>query len=114
SGDRRHLVTLENPGPPVPDGDGGFTQSWTLLAPAIVAAAIRPPTAQDLERMAASTVISTSMRVVTFPFHAGVTTKTRLTWLDPAGRSHTANATGVDNPEERCIETVVLCSEVVP
>ena len=32
-GARSHLVTLENPGEPVPDGDGGFTSAWEALAP---------------------------------------------------------------------------------
>jgi hypothetical protein len=30
-GDYRHTVTFQNPGPAVPDGDGGYTQSWVDL-----------------------------------------------------------------------------------
>jgi head-tail adaptor len=113
-GDRRTLVSLQNPsGPPVPDGDGGSTQPYADCDPSTVLAAIRTPTVRDLERMAAGTVISTAMRILTFPFHKDVTTKTQLTWTDVAGRAHTANVTGVDNPEDRCIETVVLAVEVV-
>jgi len=112
-GQRSHLVQLQNPGPAVSDGDGGTTQTWFALTPASVFAAIRPPTAQDLERLAAGTVISTGMRVITFPFHPQVSTQTRAAWLDPAGRSHVASVTGVDNPEERCIETVCLCVELL-
>ena len=29
AGDRWHLLTLENPGSPVADGNGGFTQTYT-------------------------------------------------------------------------------------
>jgi head-tail adaptor len=112
-GARSHLVQLQNPGPGVPDGDGGTTQSWFPLTPASVYAAIRPPTGQDLERLAAGTVISTAMRVITFPFHPQVSTATRVIWLDPYGRSHVASVTGVDNPEQRCIETVCLCVELL-
>lgn len=114
SGARPHRITLQNPGTPAPDGDGGFTQTWADLSPATVYAAILPATARDLERLAAGTVIATGMRVLTFPFHAGVTTKTQVSWTDPAGRAHVASVTGVDNPEERCLETVCLCVEVVP
>ena len=32
-GEYRHSVLFQNPGPPVPDGDGGFTQSWIDLVP---------------------------------------------------------------------------------
>lgn len=113
SGERRHQVTLTNPGPDVADGDGQFTQSRIPLQPPTVAAKIAPPTARDLERMAAGTVLSTGLRLITMPFHPEVTTKTQATWTDPAGRVHTANVTGVDNPEERCIDTVALAVEVV-
>lgn len=112
-GARIQRVTLQNPGPSVSDGDGGFTQQWVALTPGIVSAAIRPPTAQDLERLAAGTVIAHGQRVVTFPFHPQVTTATRLLWTDPAGRDHHASVTGVDNPDERCVETVCLCVELL-
>jgi hypothetical protein len=51
--------------------------------------------------------------IVIVPFHAGVTTKTRLTWLDRAGRSHAANVTGVNNPDQRCVDLVLVAVEVV-
>ncbi|MEP7304212.1 MAG: hypothetical protein ABJA98_01715 [Acidobacteriota bacterium] len=112
-GARPHRVTLQNPlGPPVPK-PGGFTQAYADLVPPTVYAAIAVPTGKDLERLAAGTVISSAMKVVTFPFHPQVTTKTRASWVDMSGRTHTANVTGVDNPEERCIETVCLCVEIV-
>jgi hypothetical protein len=112
--DRPHRVTLENPALAVEDGDGGSTPSgWLTLAPGIVSASIRPPTAQDLERLAAGTVIATGARVITFPFHPQVTLSTRVSWTDPVGALHTASVTGVDNPEGRCIETVCLCVELL-
>jgi head-tail adaptor len=112
-GGRPHLVSLQNPGPAVSDGDGGTIQDWFNLSPAKVYAAIRSPTAEDLERLAAGTVIATGKHVLTFPFHAQVSTATRAMWIDPAGRSHVASVTGVDHPEQRCIETVVLCVELL-
>jgi head-tail adaptor len=112
-GRRFTLVTLQNPSAAVPDGDGGTTQAWFNLSPDQVYAAIRSPTAQDLERLAAGTVIATGQNVLTFPFHPQVSTATRALWLDLVGRSHVASVTGVDKPEQRCNETVCLCVELL-
>ncbi len=114
--DRQLQVTLQNPGgPAIPDGDGGSTPATPVdLIPATVFAAGRSPTAADLERLAGGTVIASASRVLTFPFHPQVTTQTRVSWTDAAGRAHAANVTGVDTPGDRCVETVVLCVEIVP
>ena len=114
AGARRHRVTLQIPGAAVPDGDGAYTQTWTDLAPPSVFAAIAPATAKDLEHVAAGTVLSAETLIVTVPFHAGLTTKARLTWTDPVGRAHVANITGVTNPDGRCRELALVCVEVVP
>lgn len=112
-GEKRHLVTLQNPtGPPVPDGDGNYTQMYETFSTRY--AAIQAATARDLERVTAGTVLSTATQIVTMDFHPDVTTETRLSWTDPAGRAHAANVTGVNNPQERCIELVLVCVEVVP
>lgn len=107
-GELRHLVTLDNPGTAVADGDGGFTQTFAELSPARVWAAIQPATARDLERVAAGTVLSTASHIVTMRYHAGVTTKTRITF-----GTRVLNVTGVSNPDERNRELVCLCAEVV-
>jgi head-tail adaptor len=111
-GKRIHVVSLANT-TTTPDGDGGFTETLTPLTPSTLYADIRPATARDLERMAAGTVISTEMLLVTIPYHASVTTKTRLTWTDRGGRAHSANVVGVNNPEQRCVDLVLVAVEVV-
>jgi head-tail adaptor len=113
AGARRHLVTLENPGTRTPDGDGGWTDVFAALNPPALYAEIKPATARDLERLAAGTVLSTESLLVMLPFHPDVTTKTRLTWIDPAGRAHAANVTGVNNPDQRCIDLILVAVEVV-
>jgi head-tail adaptor len=107
-GQRRHFVTLANPGPAVSDGDGGYLQVWTDLDPPSLYVSILPATAKDLERVASGTVLSTASHIVTGPYHAQVTTKTRLTF-----GPRTLNVVGVANPEERNVELVLLCAEVV-
>lgn len=108
AGLRRHTVVLQNPGSPVPDGDGGFTLSWTDLAPRIMQASIQPATARDLERVAAGSVLSSATQIVTIPYHAQVTTKTRITF-----NGRTLNVTGVANPDERNKELILACTELV-
>lgn len=106
--DRPHRVTLQNPSTPVADGDGGFTQTWTDLVPPALSVKIAPATAADLERVTAGTVLSTATHIVTGPYHAQVTTKTRILFN---GRAF--SVVGVSNPEERNVELVLVCVEVV-
>jgi SPP1 family predicted phage head-tail adaptor len=107
-GQRRHLVTLSVPGPTVPDGDGNYTQTDVLLDPPTRYAEIKPATARDLERVAAGTVLSTATHVVTMDYHAGVTTATRIVF-----NGRVFSVTGVSNPEERNIDTVCVCVELL-
>jgi len=69
---------------------------------------IKPATAKDLERVAAGTVIATASHIVTGPYHAGVSTKTRIVF---GGRVF--QVVGVSNPEERNIETIAVCVELL-
>lgn len=108
AGALRHRVTLENPGAPVPDGGGDFTQAWTVLA-SRVPASVAPVTARSLERIAANTVTSTATHLVALRYLAGVTTQTRLTFHD-GDVDRRMSVTGRHDPEER---HVVLMLEAV-
>jgi len=108
-GDYRHTVTFQNPGPAVPDGDGGYTQSWVDLVPASWRVSITPATARDLERVAAGSVISSASHLVRGDFHPDVTTKTRIVF---DGRQF--SITGKQNPDERNVTMELLAVEVVP
>jgi head-tail adaptor len=113
SGQRRILLSLDAPGPAVPDGDGGYTQGWAPLDPPTANADVRPASARDLEGVISGTVQSTATHLITLPFHPGITTTTRVQWTDAADRPHTANVTAVVNVDERCIELVLGATEVV-
>lgn len=104
----RHRITLENPGTPVPDGDGGYTEAWTALSPATVNASIVPATAKDLERVVAGTVMATATHIVTMRYHNGVTTKTRVTF-----GTRVFSVTGVQNEDERNVKLTLVCEEIV-
>jgi len=107
--DRPHFVLLQNPGPAVPDGDGGFLQTWSDLAPRSLYVSIAPATAADLERVVAGgTVLSTATQIVKGPHHPQITTKTRILF-----GARQFEVTGVANPEERNIETIAICVEIV-
>lgn len=110
-GERPHYILLQNPGPVVPDGAGGFTQTWSDLSPASVFSKIAPATADELERVAAggTTVEASATHVISMPYHAGVTTKTRA-----VHNGRTFQFTGVSSPDERQQETIAIATEVVP
>jgi len=108
-GNLRQIVTVQGPGAVVPDGEGGFTQTYSNLVPAQMPADVRPVTAHDREIfVAGSTVQSTVSHVVTMRYHSGVTTKTRLLF-----GSRVLDVTGIQNPEERNISLVLSCVERV-
>lgn len=103
----RHRITLQSPSDPAPDGDGGFTNTWSTLA-ADVPAAIAPATASNLERVIAGTVQSIATHLVTIRYLVGVTTKTRALF-----GSRVFEVIGVQNPDERNISLVLICQERV-
>lgn len=107
-GQKRHLVTLRGPGTLVPDGDGGYTQVPTNLEPPTRYAEIKPATARDLERTIANAVQSKASHIVTMDYHPDVTTETTLLF-----GTRVFQVTGVQNPEERNIDLVLACEEVV-
>ncbi|MEO8680287.1 MAG: phage head closure protein [Vicinamibacterales bacterium] len=105
---RPHRVTFQNPGPVIADGDGGYTQTWFDLAPPSLSVEIKPATASDLEHLAAGTVVSMATHVITGPFHPQVSTKSRVLF-----NGQSFSVTGVSNPEERSVDMVLVCVEVV-
>ena len=107
----RHRVTLQTPGAPVPDGDGGYTETWTTLG-VRVPATVEPATARSLERIAANTVTSTASHLVTVRYLPGVTTKTRVTFHDGT-TDRTFSVTGTHDPEERHRVLILECTEDV-
>ena len=92
----QQLVTFEDPGDPVPDGEGGYTQTPVPLSPATWYVRIRPATAKDAERLTAGTVLTHVSHVVHGRYHPGVTTRSRMLW-----KGHTYQITSVVNDESR-------------
>ena len=108
-GDNRHAVWFQSPGPAVPDGDGGYTQTWIDLVPATWRVRITPATTRDLERTGAGTVTSSASHIVRGDFHPGVTTKSRMVF---DGRQ--LSVTGVQNVEEQSVYMELIVVEIVP
>jgi head-tail adaptor len=106
-GDRRHLVTFQNP-VAVADGDGGYTTTWTDLVPATWHVSLEPATAADLERVAPGTVISSAAYVVRGDWHPGVTTLCRMLF-----NGRVFALTGVINRDLRDVEMECGAVEVV-
>jgi SPP1 family predicted phage head-tail adaptor len=108
-GQYRHRVTLGNPGDPVPDGDGGYTETFAPLDPAEWDCSIQAASTRDLESIGAGTVLAQATHLVKGRYHAGITTESQLTF-----NGRTLNVVYVTNRDERNIETILVCAEVVP
>ena len=114
AGRRTKLVALENPSAPIPDPDGGYTETWAALTPPTSWAAIEPASASDLERLAAGTVITTASHLITIPFHPGVTIETRIRYPDPRkGRTRVFQVTSLHDPNEANRELVIVAEEIL-
>lgn len=110
---RPHRITLQQPGEPVPDGEGGYTTPLIDLDPPQVFARVAPASVGDLEQWTSGTVSSVATHVVQMPFHPGVTTETVIGFWTRE-RTRTFNVIGLANPDERASELVALCAERVP
>jgi SPP1 family predicted phage head-tail adaptor len=108
-GDRPHRVAFQNPGPPISDGDGGFTQTWTDCAPLALSVKVEAATTAALERTTAGTVIATATHLITGPFHPQLTTQSRALF-----NGRLFQIASVTDREERQQEMVLVCVEMVP
>ena len=78
-GDRKHLVVFQDPaGPPVPDGAGGYTQTWADIPPGTWKVAVLPASVRDLERVAPGTVVSQGASIVEGAYLPSVSTRSRM------------------------------------
>ena len=100
----RHVVTFQTL-QSVPDGDGGFTESWTDL-PDPWPADVRPASIRDLERLTAGTIVATATHVIECRYRRDVTVDARMTF---DGRTFTI--TGVKNVDERGITLQLFAYE---
>jgi head-tail adaptor len=106
---RPHYVQLQRPSDPVSDGEGGYSvEPWTDLSPPRLFAHIAPTVAADLERFAHGVVTAHATHTITLPYHPQLTTLDRI-----VHNGRTFHVLGVASPEERGVETVALCHEVV-
>lgn len=119
-GELRQTATLTGPvatGSPaqvaVPDGDGGYTYTYGALNPSQWRCSIEKATVRTAGRNFSDTVIARATHVLTGRYHAGINTKTRITWVDRSGVTHVSNVLDTDDTEGAGVETVALVTEIV-
>jgi len=111
-GAMRNLVTVDNPGAAVSDGDGGFMLTYVAANPPEWWAAIDRAGVAASERLFAGTVLTHGTYILRGRFHEEMTTESRVTWVDRANVTHVANVLDVTDPEGAGEETIILVSEV--
>lgn len=110
SGAQKERVTLQNPGAKVPDGDGGYTQTYAPFLER-VPAKVEAATARNLERVIANSVQAQASHLVTVRYNADTTTESRVVWHHRAG-DKTLSVTGVHD-DGNGVELVLACNEAV-
>jgi hypothetical protein len=111
----RHLVRLDEPGPPVPDGEGGWTEGSVPLNPPAWYCSIEAATAYGMEREIAGTVSATASHLLRGRFHPGISTTTRifLTDLHRGGVERRFEVESVRTLDEAGVQLAVLAHEVL-
>lgn len=107
------LVTLENPGDAVPDGGGGYFETWAALVPGTMWAHIDAASQADMERLAPGTVLGMATHVIQMGYHPGVTIKTRVQYDDPDRGPRIFQVMSVQNPDEARRDLVLVASELL-
>jgi SPP1 family predicted phage head-tail adaptor len=105
-GNFRHLVRFQTPAS-VPDGDGGYTDTWADLDP-LWPVDIRPATVRDLERLTAGTIVAAATHVIAARYRPDVQIDARMLFN---GREF--RITGIANLEERGIEMRLFAIETL-
>jgi len=106
-GSYRLLVTVQVPGTPTPDGDGGYVDTWVDGDPPTWAVSIEPATRATGETLIAGTVLATPTHLVRGRYHASVTTHARLCF-----ETRVFNVLTVRNQDERNRTLELVCAEV--
>ena len=109
TGQRIHRVRFEDPGVPIPDGDGGYTQAWTVIQPEFWKVAIRPATARDVQQSTGEAVTAAASHVATGAWRP-LTTKARMVRVKD-GRIFQIN--GVNNDDELDVSMTLFCTELL-
>lgn len=107
AGVRRHRVLLSTPSD-VSDGQGGWVPGWADLTPPDWWVSIESPSARDLERLQAGSVISSATRILRGRYRSDVTMPTRVTF---GARVFDVNAINTVDENQRWLELV--CTEQV-
>jgi len=114
-GSLRNVATVTKPtGVRTIDAGGGYIDEYGPLDPPRWNCAIATATVKLVERMFAATVIAQATHVLSGRFNPGITTKSRVTWVDRAGTTHTANVLDFNDTDGAGVETVALVSEILP
>jgi len=111
---RQKRIGLTMPGVPVPDGDGGYTETEVALNPPALWAHVRPASVRDIEQIAGSTTLPTATHLVTVPYHPGITTETVIALENHPQPPRVLKVVFVGTPDERNADLVLVCAEQVP
>lgn len=110
AGRRIHRLTLTNPGDPVADGGGGWTETPVTVADPVYGEIV-PATVRDLERTMPNVVLASASHVVTIPYVPGVSLITSLVFHDPREGDRAFSIGGIVDPDERHIQLILACEE---
>lgn len=106
-GQYRHLVSLVQAGPPTPDPDGGWIDTWVPLDPPTWHCSIEAASLRDLQRISGGAISATATHLLRGRYHAQLSAKARVQFRD-----RMFEVQSVHDREQRQMELEVVCAEV--
>lgn len=107
AGALRKRLTIQMP-TRTSDALGGYTDTWTAIAPAPMWGALDPLDPRQAERLVGGTIEAKVTHLVTVRYVPGVSTLGRVLY-----GSRVLMIRGLQNPEERNRELNLFCEEIV-
>jgi len=108
-----HWILLFNPtpGPPQPDGEGGYVDTFQPCTPPGDWASIDPAPSNNFERALAGTVASSVTHEVGLRYRPDIDMRTQITFVDRTGRSRKLWVRAIENPRQGEERLVLGCEE---
>jgi head-tail adaptor len=104
-----HSVSIQTPGAPVADGEGGYTQTWYAITPSPVWCSFTSAAARDMQRLAGgNATLAAATHIIEMHYHSGITTRMRVVI-----GTRPLNILGVANVDEADEMTRLFCEEVL-
>lgn len=104
-----HSASIQTPGVPAADGDGGYAHTWTEISPSPVWCSFTSAASRDLQRLAGgNATLSAATHIIEMHYHSGILANMRV-----VVGTRAFNILGIQDVDEANQMTRLFCEEVL-